>query len=481
MILERHRPSPNADTGHIIRAFSSERVKSQKAIEGIHPEQLFAVNIGFADNLLTASKRSAKKEPLIPGLVEPGMNRRQKRRSQVIGLLHAYIAQETGDKAVAEFRTEVGDETADALLTRLNSFLPDVVAQRDAVTSPQTIRPDAKLLKLFEKDGNEQLPYLRNGESANAGEDRDIIQNHVSGLTDAFHAIQMGEFAGRAWMEEQHGERSDYLLREAAKCVAPVLNEQLVRVHAPAEAIEPYDVKMAEKSVQRRGAWLPQEQLDLFSEITGVEPDKKSKRLRVALAGLTLGIASMFTTDGAAGAVAKPVENEHFHLLESADGRLLFLFWAATYSVLGHSVWKNILAQNKLRRETGMSVNAGSAAGGTLSEASGAGSGAGDKVAGMSQAAFELVKDTIWNIGIGAALLAGTISLRDAAIFSAFANLGGTGYEYTGAALINTMLKRRRKRYNADNPFSENAEACEISATIFDAAHTANLQNSITP
>lgn len=471
MKIERQRPATNANTSEIISKFSNERSKAQNTLDGLSPEQFFAVNISFAENLLGASKRSARKAPPIQGLIEPGMSRREKRGSHVIGLLQAYMAQEKGEDAVAEFKDRVGQDTATKLLDRLNRFLPGVKAQRDSAFAPQIIRPDEKLLKLFDKAAKQVLPYLRRGEPINQDRDREIIRNHIGGLSDGFHALQMGDFAGRKWMEEQHGERADYLLSEAARCVAPVLDEQLARVHSPAEDIQPYDVKLAKKRVQRRSAWLPEAQRDLFSEISHVEPKQKAGgRAGVALAGLVAGVASMFATDGLAGAVAGPVQSEHFQFLESVNGGLLFLFWAATYSVYGHSVYKNIVAQNKLRRETGMSVNVGSVAGGTISEASGASSEKGDKFAGMSQATFEMVKDTMWNIAIVGALIAGTISLRNATIFSAFANIGGLGYEYTVAAVINHLLQSKRNKFNEANPFPKKMDVAEAGKTVFSAA-----------
>jgi hypothetical protein len=469
MLQERIKPAPTADTDMTFRAFSNERARAQNAIEGLHSEQLFAVNLRFVDNLFKACKRSAKKEPFIDGLTGPDMSRRNKRKSHVNGLLQAYIAQELGEEEVEKFRSEVGEDTSTILLSRVNDFLPDIQAQRDAEISPNIVKPNEKLLRLFESDAKQVLPKLRMDEFDSSESDQNIVRRHISALTDAFYAIQLGDREGKKWLERQHGERSDFLLHEVSRSVLPVLDEQLERVHATAEHIEPYDVRLAKKHAQRRGAWLPEDQLEVYSELSGIDPDKKSKRIGLAIGSLAVGAASMFATDGAAGAVAGPIEKEHFHLLETMDGRLLFIFWLATYSALGFSVWKNILAQNRLRRETGASANIGSAAGGSISEFSGAGTETGEKVAGMSQATFEAVKDTAWNIGIVAALVAGAISLRDAGIISSFANIGGTAYELTVAAGINALLTNRRDKFNGDNPFvDEDADSMlPESGTVF--------------
>jgi len=473
MLLERPRPAQTVNLAETFSAFSTEQSAANIAGEQLHPLQQFAVHLGYAENLLRACKNSAKKETVITGLVEPGMKRRKIRGRHVAGLLKASIAQKQGAEAIAEFKAEVGEVVGDELLSRANSFLPVIEAQRRATVEAQTVRPNKRLLGLFETNARQQLPFLRTKQEDPFADDRSIVKGHVSALTEAYQAIQMGELEGTRWLGIQrgHGEMSEYLLQQVARCVAPVLEEQLSQVHSPAEAIQPYDVHLAEKRAKRRETWLPKEELEVFAELSGVKPDSKARQLLIAGVSSVVGFGLAFATDGAAGAAAGGVESSHYHFLEAMDPRLLFATWVITYATLGAGVWKNIISQIRLNRETGANTNGGFSVGETLFDIAGANAESGEKAGGIGQAVIEVGKDTIWNIVILANLAAGIISLRNAGIFSSAANLGGAGYEFTLAALINKYLRSRRDRFNDANPLPEIVPQEDVQ-TVFVLDHS---------
>ena len=304
------------------------------------------------------------------------------------------------------------------------------------------------------RDAKQELPWLMGKNPDPDADRRDVGNLHVLGLYDAYQAKLSGVSRLEAVrrLDYDSDGRGDYLLGKV-EGILPRLDAQREEALSAPGKIQPYDVHLAERRIQRLMVGLPDAQRESLSQMSGVSPQKLGRRVAERAFSVAAGTASAFASDAVAGAVGFPVERAHWHWLEGAPIGLLIAAELSSYGSLGYGIAKNALAQVRLSRETGSSINVGAAGGDLVAGATGGDEAKRKKASILGQSTFETVKDVVENVGILTAVRVGALSVRDALILSTAATFAAGLYEGGVAKVINRGLDVRRNFYNSRHPF----------------------------